>query len=89
MSIPARAALLSRGQIRAAAVSRELRTGARSSEGGLIMSEEDLMALLTRRKAIGLFPFVTLASPSSLFLFNPSSANAQAVTKPSGVQLLS
>jgi hypothetical protein len=55
------------------------------------MSEEDLMALFTRRKAIGLFPFVTLASPSSLFLFNPSSANAdpQAVTKPSGVQLLS
>ena len=47
------------------------------------------MALLTRRKAIGLFPFVTLASPSSLFLFNPSSANAQAVTKPSRVQLLS
>src|SRR4029450_10557592 len=35
--------------------------------------------------------FVTLASPSSLFLFNPSSANAepQAATKPSGVQLLS
>jgi alkylhydroperoxidase family enzyme len=53
------------------------------------MSEEDLMALFTRRKAIGLFPFVTLASPSSLFLFNPSSANAQAVTKPSRVQLLS
>ena len=47
------------------------------------------MALFTRRKAIGLFPFVTLASPSSLFLFNPSSANAQAVTKPSRVQLLS
>jgi alkylhydroperoxidase family enzyme len=56
---------------------------------GLMMSEEDLMALFTRRKAIGLFPFVTLASPSSLFLFNPSSANAQAATKPSGVQLLS
>jgi alkylhydroperoxidase family enzyme len=56
-----------------------------------MMSEEDLMALFTRRKAIGLFPFVTLASPSSLFLFNPSSANAepQAATKPSGVQLLS
>ena len=47
------------------------------------------MALFTRRKAIGLFPFVTLASPSSLFLFNPSSANAQAVTRPSGVQLRS
>ena len=49
------------------------------------------MALFTRRKAIGLFPFVTLASPSSLFLFNPSSANAepQAATKPSGVRLLS
>ena len=46
------------------------------------------MALFTRRKAIGLFPFVTLASPSSLFLFKPSSANAQAVTKPSRVQLL-
>ena len=56
-----------------------------------MMSEEDLMALFTRRKAIGLFPFVTLASPSSLFLFNPSSANAepQAATKPSGVRLLS
>ena len=49
------------------------------------------MALFTRRKAIALFPFVTLASPSSLFLFNPSSANAepQVATKPSGVQLLS
>ena len=49
------------------------------------------MALFTRRKAIGLFPFVTLASPSSLFIFNPSSANAepQVATKPSGVRLLS
>ena len=49
------------------------------------------MALFTRRKAIGLFPFVTLASPSSLFLFNPSSANAepQAATNTPGVRLLS
>jgi len=47
------------------------------------------MALLTRRKTIGLLPFVTLASPSSLFLFSPSSANAQAATNTPRPQLLS
>src|SRR5262249_39812960 len=53
------------------------------------MSEADLMGLFTRRKAIGLLPFVTLASPSSLFLFNPSSANAQAATNTPRPHLLS
>ncbi len=47
------------------------------------------MSLFTRRKAVGLFPFVTLA-PRSLFLFNSSPASAEAATKPSGdVHLLS
>ncbi len=49
------------------------------------------MSLFTRRKTVGLFPFVTLA-PRSLFLFNssPASADPQTTTTPSGaVHLLS
>src|SRR6516225_6701707 len=47
------------------------------------------MSFFTRRKAIGLFSFVTLASPSA-FLFRPSPASGQVSTEPSGaIQLLS